>query len=300
MTFYKTLFPILLAPLLVVPNASAQSEEVPPDVFEAQPDGYLYADYPGVFDNVASVGIDRRKGLTVEAWIYLTDRPKDDFYFTHPTREGQWPIFAKPGSYHVVLRGRDLSSGIEEKMPEGTTRVEFYLNGSGGSVLGTTADEYPLNRWLHVAMYVVEKGGRFHRRTFYDGIYQGRGSAGELMEHTDAPLVIGGTPIVTLKRGIRWGHKHESMKGYIDVVRVSRGLRYDVPIGEPILPPRQLRRETQTIALWQFEEGPDAPFYRDSSGNGYTLLPGGSLAVYPDDKAATTWGNIKRGTFWRK
>ena len=148
------------------------------------PDGYIYADYPGVFDNVASVGIDRRKGLTVEAWIYLTDRPKDDFYFTHPTREGQWPIFAKPGSYHVVLRGRDLSSGIEEKMPEGTTRVEFYLNGSGGSVLGTTPDEYPLNRWLHVAMYVVEKGGRFHRRTFYDGIYQGRGSAGELMEHT--------------------------------------------------------------------------------------------------------------------
>ena len=75
--FFYLLFSI--TSLVTVPHAFAQREAVPPDVLELRPEGYVYADYPGVFDNVASVGIDRRRGLTVEAWIYLTDKPKDDF-----------------------------------------------------------------------------------------------------------------------------------------------------------------------------------------------------------------------------
>ena len=283
--------------LLIATHAFAQPEEVPPDVLELRPDGYVYADYPGVFDNVASVGIDRRRGLTVEAWIYLTDRPKDDFYFSKPTQEGQWPIFAEPGSYHVVLRGKNLDRGIEGDDPEGTANLQFSLGRGGAYVKIIPPEKYPLNRWLHVAMYVVQENGWLRQRVFYEGIYRNEGSTDDSAERTEAPFVIGGAPIITFKDGERWGHKYESMKGYIDVVRVSRGVRYDVPIGEPIHPPRQLRRETQTIALWRFEEGPGAPFYRDSSGNGYTLFPGGSLSVHPRDKAATTWGNIKRGTF---
>ena len=291
--FFYLLFSI--TSLVTVPHAFAQREAVPPDVLELRPEGYVYADYPGVFDNVTSVGIDRRRGLTVEAWIYLTDRPKDDFYFSKLTREGQWPIFAKPGSYYVLLRGKDLDRGIEEDDPEGTTNLEFYCNRGGGYAKIIPPEEYPLDRWLHVAMYVVQKDGRLRRRAFYDGIYKSEGSTKTPMEHTRAPFVIGGSPIITFKDGGRWGHKYESMKGYVDVVRVSRGLRYDVPKGESIHPPRQLRRETQTVALWQFEEGPGAPLYRDSSGNDYTLLPGGSLVVYPNDRAATTWGKIKHG-----
>ena len=146
-------------------------------------------------------------------------------------------------------------------------------------------------------MYVVQKDGRFRQRVFYDGIYKSEGSTNVPIEGTHAPFVIGGSPIITFKDGERWGHKYESMKGYVDVVRVSRGIRYDVPKGESIHPPRQLRRETQTVALWQFEEGPGAPLYRDASGNDYSLLSGGSLAVYPNDKAAITWGKIKHGAF---
>ena len=292
--FYTT---TLIACLLVAQNTSAQPEEVPPDVLELQPDGYVYADYPGVFDNVTSVGIDRRMGLTVEAWIYLTDRPKDGFYSYRPTREGQWPIFAKPGSYYVLLRGKNLDRGIEEADPDGTANLEFFLNRGGGDVKIIPPEKYPINRWLHVAMYLVEKNGRLRRRVFYEGIYESEGGPNVPMERTEAPFVIGGSPIITFKDGERWGHKYESMKGYVDVVRVSRGLRYDVPLGEPIHPPRQLRRETQTIALWRFEEGPGAPFYCDSSGNGYTLTAGGSLSVHARDKAATSWGNIKRGAF---
>ena len=74
MTYYKSLFAILLAAILVVPNASAQPEEVPPDVFEAQPGGYLYADYPGVFDD-AEGDEAFGDGITVEAWVYFTGPP---------------------------------------------------------------------------------------------------------------------------------------------------------------------------------------------------------------------------------
>ncbi|MDE0300864.1 MAG: hypothetical protein OXN17_19675, partial [Candidatus Poribacteria bacterium] len=255
--FFSLLFSITR--LVIATQVFAQPEAVPPDVLELRPEGYVYADYPGVFDNVTSVGIDRRRGLTVEAWINLTDRPKDDFYFSKRTREGQWPIFAKPGNYHVVLRGRNLDKGFDVMEPNGTAILEFYLNRGGGRAVIISPEEYPLNRWLHVAMYVVEKEGKLQKRVFYDGIHRGGGSTPELMARTHAPFVIGGPPIITFKDGMRWGHKYESMKGYVDVVRVSRGLRYDVPKGESIHPSRQLHRETQTVALWQFEEGPGAP-----------------------------------------
>ena len=87
MTINTALCVALTALLLVAQHAFALPEEVPPDVFEAQPDGYLYADYPGIFDDVASVDIGRRIGVTVEAWIYLIDRPKDGFY-GHPNVTG--------------------------------------------------------------------------------------------------------------------------------------------------------------------------------------------------------------------
>ena len=64
----SSFFGILLV-FLVTENTFAQPEEVPRDVLELRPDGYAYADYPGVFDNA------NRDGITIEAWIYLTDKP---------------------------------------------------------------------------------------------------------------------------------------------------------------------------------------------------------------------------------
>ena len=49
--------------------------------------------------------------------------------------------------------------------------------------------------------------------------------------------------------------------------------------GNRIQAERQFRADGKTIALWRFKEGPGAALYRDSSGNGYTLFPGGSLSV---------------------
>ena len=57
----------LIALILVVPNVVALPENVPRDVLKLRDGGYVYADYPGVFDDAEG------EGITIEAWIYLTD-----------------------------------------------------------------------------------------------------------------------------------------------------------------------------------------------------------------------------------
>ena len=101
---------------LIIQPAFAVPEGVPSDVIKAQRDGYLYADYPGVFDDAEG------EGITIEAWIYLTDRPKDGDYWD--TSEGRWIVLAKPGSYHVTITGRDLGHRNEGD-PEGFAWIEF-------------------------------------------------------------------------------------------------------------------------------------------------------------------------------
>ena len=293
----------LIACLLLAQNTFAQAEEIPPDVFEARPDSYLYADYPGIFDNLRGVG---HNGITVEAWIYLTDRPKAGDYTWDNDPGGQWVIFAKPGSYYVILSGKDLGKGGLKRLPEDTAFLRFSLSpqphpdrleATGGILSAILPEDYPFSRWVHVGVQIMEERNNVRTINFYNRIYDsGGGVIDDLMGRTPAPFVIGGTPIVKFKEGSQWGDKFESMKGYIDAVRVSKGFRYDVKkVGQEIRPPRHFRPDAQTIALWRFEEGPGAPFYRDSSRNGYTLFPGGSLAVHPRGKTSTTWGNIKRG-----
>lgn len=119
------------------------------------------------------------------------------------------------------------------------------------------------------------------------------------MGRTPAPFLIGGTPIVNFAEGSEWGRLYESMQGYVDEVRVSKGLRYGTERGNRIQPDRKFRADGKTMALWRFEEGPEAALYRDSSGNGYALFPGGSLSVQPRGKLTTTWGALKRPSSMR-
>ena len=100
----KVKYVSLVCWLAIVHHCFAVPDEIPPDVFKTQRDGYLYADYPGVFDDPEG------EGITVEAWIYLTERPKEGDSFA-PGR--QWIIFAKPFSYFVTIDGRELSFDID-------------------------------------------------------------------------------------------------------------------------------------------------------------------------------------------
>ncbi len=298
MIFYKTLWIILIAILLAAKTASAQHEEVPPDVFEAASDGFLYADYPGVFDD-AEGDEAFGDGITVEAWVYFTGHPPDRM----SPHSGHWIIVAKPGSYYISLAGRTLSRGIDRERPEGHTRLIFAvesqpeedLTGRGSAAHEIQPEQFPLSRWVHIALQIVVKKDGTHSTEFYDRHGDVKRRDNVPMGRTEAPLLVGGAPFITFNVGSTWGNEFGAMKGYIDELRISKGWRY-VPKGN-IHPKRNFRVDDRTIALWRFEEGPGAPFYRDSSGNDCTLFPAGSLDVKPLSKMNITWGSLKQGRF---
>ncbi|MDE0506485.1 MAG: hypothetical protein OXI86_20620 [Candidatus Poribacteria bacterium] len=274
--------------LILAQHAYARPEKVPRDVLKLRADGYVYADYPGVFDDAEG------EGITIEAWIYLTEPPQDGDY--HDS-ERRWIIFAKPFSYFATIAGRYLGSDLDRRDPEGTLYIRFGVQqrrragglstaSSGWSIL---PHEFELKRWVHVAYQIAVKENHTDTISYYDGDRGGHGF-GSAMRRTDAPLLIGGTKRI----GRFWGTEYGSMKGYIDDVRVSKGFRYSREPGNRIRPKRRLQADERTIALWRLEEGPGATRYGDSSGNGYTLRAGGSLAVEAGGKLATSWGSLKR------
>ena len=290
-TVFSLSISTLIVWLLIAQPGFGVPEKVPPDVLKLRPGGYVYADYPGVFDDVEG------DGITIEAWIYLTERPKEanvgnDGFL------GGWIIFAKPGSYFVTVIGRD-GTWLTPRPPAGQAHIFFGVQRPNRNHEITLRiippGEFPFRRWVHVAYQIVVKRDVTDKISFYDGEYMQKGLPFEgAMGRTAAPLLIGGATLVTLENGWKWGRANESMKGYIDEVRVSKGWRYAQ--GADIHPKRHFRADGRTIALWRFEEGPGAPFYADSSGNDYTLVAGGSLAVHPHGKLATTWGSLKRRT----
>ena len=264
-------------------------------MLEARPGGYVYADYPDVFDAIEG------DGITIEAWIYLIERPGVGAGGFHSN--GNWLIVDKPGSYYVYISGR-IPHVWHRAFPKGTTLLSFGLlrQPKPGwdrfvSVAMIPPEEFPLARWVHVAFQIVGEKHNTRRIGFYDRTRISAGPLGDVIGRTEAPLLIGGPKLVTFENARPWGREFESMKGYIDEVRVSEGWRYAE--GAEIQQKRRFRADAKTIALWRFEERPGAPFYADSSGNDYTLVAGGSLAVHPHGKLATTWGSLKRRTqFW--
>ena len=217
----------LIASILVVPIVVALPETVPSDVLTLRPDGYVYADYPGVFDDA------KGEGITIEAWIYLTERPQDWDYAAANSREGRWIIFAKPSSYFVTITGRDLGFGRDQRDPEGTAYVEFGVQhrrgnslSSGISILEIPPHDFPLKRWVHIAYQISVKGNHTQDIPFYDGVGRAIGGFDSAISSTDAPLLIGGSERLPRKNGWKWRSEYGSMKGYIDEVRVSKGFRY--------------------------------------------------------------------------
>ena len=84
---------------------------------------------------------------------------------------------------------------------------------------------------------------------FFDGRGKGQGRTNSVMGRTVSTIVVGGAPIVKFKEGVQWGHRHESMRGYIDGLRVPRGFREG--LNEIIyMPQRRFEVDVWTIALW--------------------------------------------------
>lgn len=289
---------ILTVWAFALPRGFAQPEEVPADALKLKPGGYVYADYPGVFDDVEG------DGITVEAWIYLTGKPEDGDHALSSV--GQWIIFAKPGSYYVSISGMHVPQR-GAILPDGSTWLNFGIGVQPDSFGWTWDDwgesippeDYPRSRWVHLAQQIVERNDEAHAYHYFERVLISQSGPLEPVGRTSAPFLIGGTPIVKFAEGSEWGRLYESMLGYVDEVRVSKGFRYGTERGNRIQPERKFRADGKTVALWRFEEGPAATLYRDSSGNGYTLFPGGSLSVSPRGKLTTTWGALKRPSSMR-
>ena len=272
-----------------VQGAYAVPDHIPPDVFEAKPGGYLYADYPGVFDDFDP------DGLTIEAWVYF-NRPGD-----HDAEEGAyWFVLGKPGSYFFALKGRTLTNEADLDWPNGTVWVQFRTEGQhddprrrswGIASRRIERDDFPLRSWVHLGIQIMPPASGFRNNWFFDKQLFTTASKADAIARVDTPFLVGGFMYIQMPWG-EWGHLFNTMEGYIDEVHISRGLCYGRN-RERIRTSRNFRRDDSTIALWRFEEGPGAPIYRDSFDNGHHLVPGGSLAVGSHGMITTLWGNIK-------
>ena len=284
---------LFLMCLFNVQHGNAQAERVPRNVLELRPGGYVYADYPGIFD--AS-----EDGITIELWAYFTNTPKD---------EEMWLIFARPGSYFLTLTGEGVGyAGLANAEDKGTTFLGFgveklYNRGlwdqtmSGNRIL---RDDFPVRQWVNIVCQIkrVEDNKAQFTLSFDDAEDLGPPefvrfgtSIAMPMGTSDFPLLIGGRKPITMENGKEWHanrYRFESMEGYIDEVSVSKGWRYGEKF--PIKSKRRLKSDGNTIALWRFMEGNP---YSDSSGNRHKLRVGGSLAVESQGKLATTWGQLK-------
>lgn len=239
------------------------SQDIPKSVYAPEENGYVYADYPDVFGGFGN------EGFTVELWFYLIDFPKD--------MQEKWIMIDKPRSYIIYIVGK------RPVLPENVACEMYYMTYSaGGSDLGGSASYISndqINTWIHFA-FMIRGTGPVEHAAFKNGVNIGRGGHGSMFGFfaSDDPLFIGG----------REGHK--SIKGWIDEIRISKGCRY----GNDFKPERRFEIDKNTLALWHFDEGNDSNFYKDSSGNGYTLWASGTTAVDSKSTSATTWGRLKR------
>ncbi len=263
---------LLAASLILVWSLFIQSSlaQRPPDkVFAPWPGGYVFVECPEVFDALND------EGITIEFWFYLTDAPSK--------WRDRWVLLSRSGSYSFYVRGRrTIADGWPSDDPVGTVNLSCRTFNSGRADAGI---QNPLRRWYHFAFQ--SKVAIFENRTshdyaeFFDGTAStsGFGGLASIAYDPDEMLFIGGRP------------KYESLKGWIDEVRVSDKWRYTP--GVRFKPSREFNRDRHTLALWHFDEGPQARRYEDDSGNGHTLLAGGTLPVNPAGRAATVWGRLR-------
>ena len=272
--FRELLTCIMLGFLLSVQHAYAQK---PPDgVLALRPEGYAYADYPGIFSPFDD------DGITIEIWFYITEA-----FPPEGMERERWVLIAKPGCYSIRIGVGNMSMGLPD--PEGTIYIEYNLYAVRGSF--TTGlplipgdPDYPLDRWVYTAFQI--KGVAFAQRAiFLDKkiIVHGDNAASGTFADTSDPLFVGGRP------------GYSSLKGWVDEMHISKGWRYGAHELN-INPQRRFQADHQTVALWHFDEGAWAANYADSWVHGYTLLTSGldrTISVDNDGKLATKWGHIK-------
>lgn len=217
------------------------------------------------------------KDFTIEVWIHPNRKPERDEW---------WIIAAKPGSYELAFVGPNEKFGGPFVTEFGITFTVYKSETSYG-IINTQKgqkhgppwfpDDFKFNEWHHVtAMF-----SKINWELYIDGKAATSGGPQEFSQpNTHSAFYVGGIE----------ARKKSYFDGLIDEVRISdiaRPIKADIKFGH-----FNIDRATQ--ALWHFDEPEGAILYKDSSGNGNTLIGKGSaFPIEPAGKLTTTLARIK-------
>ena len=234
--------------------------------------------------------------FTVEVWFY-------------PKTEAE----PEPGELNIIL-SQQVRFGLQidnncRRVPLGE-KDEVCSYGAafleGAAAHGTRISDAPIKKDQWNYMAIIFKDSTFHL-AYNDQIYQRQKEdflnviAGELRFPEWAKNFCVGGYAKDLLLPKTYFH------GDIDAIRFSDIARYDLPaeVGtSPFDPPHRFSSDKHTLALWDFNDKEGADRFKDTSGNGYTLIgmngaaTSSALAVNPANTSlTTTWGQIKSEAF---
>ena len=187
--------------------------------------------------------------LTLEAWIYIDASPplQNAFSLIGQTNRFNWAILGGAGDSNfdgikdarggILTKGTDDDSGIVAGRLLARRWVHYVAIIDGGTVIGSQG---------------------FVRRT----------GAGSPLASTNAPLILGGVPILP---GNAFPHEQETLPAsgvYIDELRISRVVRYK---GQYAVPTKAFTTDADTLGLYHFDEE-SSERYEDASKSQVALV----------------------------
>ena len=191
---------------------------------------------------------------TIEAWV----QPTDIGFLPCPYQGAAHSVVYKRGQQGYYLDIRNCSNG--------SPTFRYNSDNSGNDFIGTT--QISTNQWYHLA--ITYSGGI--ATMWINGVEEGSQTIGPTID-TSHPLRIGHDT-----------HNYQyPWKGYIREVRLSSVSRYATTFS----PALALQSDSDTIALWNMNEGTGTTIY-DASGNGNHGTVNGAanwISVCPDTDA---------------
>ena len=269
-----------------------RAEAVPPP----SPAGGNYLVLDGVDDHAIldfeTFGLLMPKGTdewTFEAWIYPTTPPDENIHAVVLSQQVKMNIVNPHHDGFLKLSSEAYLDVGGENPPNAI--IALAIRGLGMIV------EFPLNQWHHIAFQTEEKQTTLIVNELMRVSLGGMTLAPDI-SHAKHPqnFTIGGFgEEIEFWNGNFWGH----FAGYIDEVRVSRVVRYDITKWD-FTPQTKFKNDAKTVALWHFDESRGTRDFLDVSGNAYHLvgkngaMTDGTLAVEAEGKLAITWGRLKQ------
>ena len=261
-------------------------------------DDYAVLDFE-TFGYLLPDGTDQ---LTFEAWIYpITPPDNKDTVLTILHQQVNMVIVND--EFQPYLNSLANALNIEPPKGDLILLMNSYLDGKFGQTISFPIPLVP-NQWQHIAYQL--NGNQI---TMIVNDFVATNQHGQPLGHDRDPrpvrlrpkdFVLGGFGKIIEVPGRPPAKSFlDSFTGYIDEVRISAEVRYDVN-KKGFIPDGKFKDDAQTVALWHFDEPGGTQQFSDASGNAHHLEGkngaqiGDALAVEVQRKLAITWGRLKQ------